>query len=506
MVVGMKLRERTDTRITARFASPWVLAASLLVVVIAGPSRAQQPGGARIALDGYCPVCIVEARKWEKGSADHQATFDGQTYRFPNDAINKIFVANPTKYVPALGGDCVVCYQKLGKRVPGSTAHAARYENRLYLFPGDEQRQAFLKDSAAFVNADLAIKGDCAVCLDRHSKRVAGKAEFPEIFHGLRYLFPSAAIQAEFRKDPARYAGVAAKADGKAAQRSEGAAAIVVAPPAGAQQPAGARIALDGYCPVCVVDARKWEKGSADYKALYDGQTYYFPNEAIKQKFVANPAKYVPALDGDCIVCFAKLGKRVPGTTQYVVRYENRIFLFPSAKEQEVFAKEPEAFGNADLALKGDCAVCLDHHSKRVPGKAEFSEVHRGLRYLFPSAAIQGEFRKDPARYAAAAAKADGKSAKANDGPAGKELLTVTGKTACAGCEYGVTPLQSPDELGLAVNLPDGKVIVVEQAHKLYANVYENRFAGQQVRVSGHVLKQEGRFTWIEPTALTVVK
>jgi hypothetical protein len=85
-------------------------------------------------------------------------------------------------------------------------------------------------------------------------------------------------------------------------------------------------------------------------------------------------------------------------------------------------------------------------------------------------------------------------------------LLTVTGKTACAGCEFGVTPVQSPDELGLAVTLGDGKVVIVEQAHKLYPNVYENRFTGQQVRVSGHVLQREGRFTWIVPTKLTVVQ
>jgi YHS domain-containing protein len=281
---------------------------------------------------------------------------------------------------------------------------------------------------------------------------------------------------------------------------------VVVAAPARAQPSGGARIALDGYCPVCIVDARKWEKGSADHQAKFDGQTYQFPNEAIKEKFVANPTKYVPALGGDCVVCYAKLGKRVPGSTEHAARYENRIYLFPADEQRQAFLKDSQAFVNADLALKGDCAVCLDRHSKRVPGKAEFTEIYHGLRYLFPSANIQNEFRKNPAHYADVASKADGKSTQTSERPAGKDLLTVTGKTACAGCEFGVTPIQSPDELGLAVNLPNGKVVVVEQAHKLYANVYENRFAGQQVRVSGHVLKQEGRFTWIEPTALTVVK
>ena len=48
--------------------------------------------------------------------------------------------------------------------------------------------------------------------------------------------------------------------------------------------------------------------------------------------------------------------------------------------------------------------------------------------------------------------------------------------------------------------------MIVEQAHKLYASAYENRYAGQPVRVSGRVIKQQGRFTWIEPTELTVQK
>jgi YHS domain-containing protein len=276
--------------------------------------------------------------------------------------------------------------------------------------------------------------------------------------------------------------------------------------PAGAEQTKDQRIGLDGYCPVCIIDAKKWEKGSADHKATYDGVTYYFPNDTIRQKFVANPAKYVPALGGDCVVCYAKLGKRAPGTTEHAVRYDNRLFLFPSDKEEQVFLKDPKAFADVDLALNGDCAVCLVHLNKRVPGKREFTEVHDGFRYLFPSASEQAAFHKDPARYAAAGSKTDAKPAQRDDRSTAKDTLTVTGKTTCAGCEHGVTPIQNADELGLAINTADGKVIIVEQAHQLYPDVYKNRFSGQRVRVSGSVLKQEGRFTWIEPTELTVQK
>jgi len=281
---------------------------------------------------------------------------------------------------------------------------------------------------------------------------------------------------------------------------------VGAAGPARAERTEGQRIGLEGYCPVCITDAHKWEKGSPDHKATYDRVTYYFPNDAIRQKFLDNPGKYVAALDGDCIVCYAKLGKRVPGTVQHVARYDNRVFLFPSDNERQVFLKNPPEFADVDLALNGDCAVCLVHLNKRVPGKAEYTEVYNGFRYQFPSAREQAAFRKEPARYATAGAKTNGKSAQGNERPAGRNLLTVTGKTACAGCEHGVTPIQNPDELGLAVDTADGKVVVVERAHQLYPGAYKDRFSGQQVRVSGRVLKQEGRFTWIEPIELTVLK
>ena len=78
------------------------------------------------------------------------------------------------------------------------------------------------------------------------------------------------------------------------------------------------------------------------------------------------------------------------------------------------------------------------------------------------------------------------------------------GTTTCAACEHGVKTIQNPEELGLAVNTADGRVVIVEQAHKLYPSAYENRYDGQHVRVSGRVIKQQGRFTWIEPTDLMV--
>ncbi len=52
--------------------------------------------------------------------------------------------------------------------------------------------------------------------------------------------------------------------------------------------------------------------GRKDITAEYNGATWAFASEANREKFLANPEKYVPAYDGHCAYGVAKGGK-VPG-------------------------------------------------------------------------------------------------------------------------------------------------------------------------------------------------
>src|SRR5260370_23173653 len=65
-----------------------------------------------------------------------------------------------------------------------------------------------------------------------------------------------------------------------------------------------------------------------------------------------------------------------------------------------------------------------------------------------------------------------------------------------SGFSIGVTPYSQPEELGLAVKLADGKVVIVEKAHQRYSTVYRNRFAGQQVRSEERRVGKECRSRW----------
>ena len=167
----------------------------------------------------------------------------------------------------------------------------------------------------------------------------------------------------------------------------------------GSDSRTAAKPGLDGFCPVCIIEMKKWVKGDPAVRATYDGKTYYFPGEKQKQMFLAAPAKYVPALGGDCAVCLVNMGKRVAGSVYHSALHEQRLYLFPNKEIQQEFVANHRKYGDADLTLGGECSVCRVEMGKGVAGKPQFAEIHKGLRYLFPSAEQQKMFAANPAKY-----------------------------------------------------------------------------------------------------------
>lgn len=175
-------------------------------------------------------------------------------------------------------------------------------------------------------------------------------------------------------------------------------------PPAG---PAGsgeraadeAPVALESYCPVSILEMKKWIEGDPDHRAVYDGRTYLFAGAKGKQMFEANPARYVPALGGDCVVALVEMDKRTPGNIRHASFFDDRLYLFANEEARKMFQAEPAKYADADLAYGGNCVVCRVGMRQTVPGKSELAVVHEGLRYLFPSAEQRNEFLANPAKY-----------------------------------------------------------------------------------------------------------
>ncbi|WP_148618636.1 hypothetical protein [Mariniblastus fucicola] len=251
-------------------------------------------------------------------------------------------------------------------------------------------------------------------------------------------------------------------------------------------------IGLEGNCPVCFIKHGKWVKGSKEHAASFDGVTYLFPSEKVKEVFEENPIAYVPAFGGDCTVCFVNSGKRVPGKIEFATVSNERLFLFPGDKPLKAFQESPEKYADVDIAQDGNCIVCKVKAGKDVPGDKKFTAVHNGLRYLFPSDRERQAFVASPEKFLAATETASDKTAKTS-------AIRIQGRAACAACEFGVTAINSPDQLGFAVTTDDGRVFVIEDVHTRWPQLYKDRYDGNRVAVSGEVIKTEGKFTWINP-------
>ena len=150
--------------------------------------------------------------KWVKGDSAYQIIYDGRIYQFANEQGKRMFEADPGKYVPALGGDCVVALVKMGKRVAGNIRHAALHDGRLFLFSSEDARRMFQAQPAAYANADLALGGNCPVCRVNMGQDVPGNPEIVAFHQGLRYLFPAAEQRDEFLASPEKYVSGTGKA------------------------------------------------------------------------------------------------------------------------------------------------------------------------------------------------------------------------------------------------------------------------------------------------------
>lgn len=169
--------------------------------------------------------------------------------------------------------------------------------------------------------------------------------------------------------------------------------------PGSGQRAKPAPLALEGYSAVSIHDARQWVRGTPEHQLVFDGHTYYFPTEQEKQAFSDRPSTYVPVLGGDCVVALAKMGKRIPGNIRSALFHDRRLFLFANDKAKQMFAAQPQAYANADLAFGGHCPVCRLDMRQAVPGKPDLTVYYTGLRYRFPTDKQRALFLANPEKY-----------------------------------------------------------------------------------------------------------
>ena len=123
----MTTQSRT-TRLMAKLA----ILASLFVLGSAPPALAKDYSTSTVAVGGYDPVMYHAQGKAMRGSGDHVAVYNGETYLFANKRNRKKFAANPEKYAPAYGGYCAYGVS-VGKKFVGDPEVWKVVGGKLYL-------------------------------------------------------------------------------------------------------------------------------------------------------------------------------------------------------------------------------------------------------------------------------------------------------------------------------------------------------------------------------------
>lgn len=105
-------------------------------------------------------------------------------------------------------------------------------------------------------------------------------------------------------------------------------------------------ICLDGFCPVTLLETKKWKKADPQFGAVHRGRTYLFADADQQKKFLANPDGFAPVLSGYDPVRFATTGQLVEGSRAFgvITPGDNRIFLFADKASLEQFERTPRAF------------------------------------------------------------------------------------------------------------------------------------------------------------------
>lgn len=98
---------------------------------------------------------------------------------------------------------------------------------------------------------------------------------------------------------------------------------------------------LRAHCPVAMAEHRL-EKASSAIHTEYEGRTYRFASEEAKAKFLNDPERYAPVLNGYCVVTFAKTGEKVVGNC--CRDHGGKQYWFVNKEAREEFKADPEHF------------------------------------------------------------------------------------------------------------------------------------------------------------------
>ena len=99
-----------------------------------------------------------------------------------------------------------------------------------------------------------------------------------------------------------------------------------------------------GFCPVALRDQQKLINSKSEFKSIYDSRIYFFSSSQARDSFESTPEHYAPAHGGKDIVMLRKDEKKVQGSLDHAVWFQNRLYMFSSADSLKTFIKTPKRY------------------------------------------------------------------------------------------------------------------------------------------------------------------
>ena len=144
-------------------------------------------------------------------------------------------------------------------------------------------------------------------------------------------------------------------------------------------------LALEGFCPVTLLNENRLVEGRKEFKAEHDLRTFRFASEAARAEFLRQPERYTPANNGECTVSQVEKGQLLAGNPRWGVVYSGHLFLFRSGEERQLFAKEPERYARVDRSDRFNCTHCFNRlNASRQPMSAALLVMRREVPNLPP--------------------------------------------------------------------------------------------------------------------------
>ena len=129
-------------------------------------------------------------------------------------------------------------------------------------------------------------------------------------------------------------------------------ATIPTSSPAPAHSPqADPELAMQGFCPVTVIQEDRWVEGNPKFGVIHLGKLYLFANADRMQTFLADPIPYTPVLNEIDVVRFFEERKIVKGKREWGLKdpTHNRMFFFADEAAMNHFWNEYERYTGAAI-------------------------------------------------------------------------------------------------------------------------------------------------------------